>query len=101
MRSFSYVSQRLLNKVAAVTGASSGLGRAIKLTYPAEDAAVICADLDPVAKAPAKEGDVTPTYEVIGERGGKSIFVRWDVRDSRDVQSALYQSMRPRTRNLI
>ena len=80
-------SGRLQNKVAAITGASSGLGRAIALAYSAEGAAVVCADLDPVSKAPAKVGDVQATHEVIGERGGKSTFVKCDVTDSQDVQN--------------
>ena len=77
---------RLQNKVAAITGASSGLGRAIALVYSAEGAAVVCADLDPISKAPAKEGDVKATHEVIGERGGKAIFVKCDVTDGGNVQ---------------
>lgn len=41
---------RLLNKVAIVTGASSGIGRAIALRYAAEGAYVACADIDPASK---------------------------------------------------
>ena len=82
-------SQRLLNRVAIVTGASSGLGRAIALAYSAGGAKVVCADLNPVATNPAKEGDIKPTHEVITERKGESIFVKCDVSDSQDVQNAV------------
>ena len=78
-------SQRLLNKAAIVTGASSGLGRAIAIAYAAEGAAVVCSDLDPIAKVPA-EGDIQATHEIISERGGKSVFVKCDVTESTEVQ---------------
>ena len=87
-------SQRLVNRVAIVTGSSSGLGRAISLAYDAQGAAVVCADLNSVAKAPAKEGDVKATHEVIGERGGKSIFVRCDVTDSQDVMDLIAKTVK-------
>ncbi|TID14648.1 NAD(P)-binding protein [Venturia nashicola] len=40
---------RLQNKIAIVTGSSSGLGRAIALLYAKEGASVLCADLRPEA----------------------------------------------------
>lgn len=43
-------SGRLLNKVAIVTGASAGIGRAIALRYAAEGAYVACADINPASK---------------------------------------------------
>ncbi len=49
-------SYRLLDKVTIVIGASSGLGRAIAIAYAAKGAAVVCADLDPVANIHLKEG---------------------------------------------
>ena len=81
-----FSSQRLLNKIAIVTGSSSGIGRAIALAYAAEGAAVVCSDLQPDAKAQMDEKDVKPTHEVIGERGGRAIFVECDVGDSPSVQ---------------
>ena len=86
-------SQRLLNKVAIVTGSSSGLGRAISLAYNTQGAAVVCADLDPVATAPAKDGDVKATHEVLVERGGKSIFVQCDVTDSQNVMNLIAKTV--------
>lgn len=64
-----------------VTGASSGLGRAIAIAYAAKGAAVVCADLDPVAKIRLKEGHVRATHEVIDDSGSKSVFIKCDVGD--------------------
>lgn len=86
-------SQRLLDKTAIITGSSSGLGRAIALAYAAHGAAVVCADLQPVAEVLVKEGDAKATHDVILESGGKSLFVECDVRDSQSVQSLIARTV--------
>lgn len=73
MSSFS----RLHDKVAIVTGASSGLGRAIALRYAQEGAKVSCADLTPTARS-TEEAAIT-THDLIAKNGGHAIFVRTDV----------------------
>ena len=85
--------QRLLNKIAVITGASSGLGRAIAIAYAAHGATVVCADLQPVAQVHIKEEDVKATHEVILETGGKSVFVECDVRDSQSVQHLIAKTV--------
>lgn len=79
-------SKRLLDKVAVITGASSGLGRAIALAYAAHGAIVVCADLQPLTQFHIKEDDAKPTHEVILESGGRSLFVECDVQHSQSVQ---------------
>src|SRR5262249_36547087 len=47
---------RLKGKVAIVTGAGSGIGRAAATRFAAEGARVWCADLDPVSAAATASG---------------------------------------------
>lgn len=89
-----HTSQRLLKKVAVITGASSGLGRAIALAYAAEGALVVCADLEPIAKIHVKEEDAKATHQVIEERGGTAVFQRCDVGDSHSVQDLVKAAIR-------
>ena len=68
--------------VAIVTGASSGIGRAIALRFASEGARVVAADLraDPI------EGG-EPTCECIARTGGEALFRRTDVSAWSDVDA--------------
>ena len=59
---------RLLNKVAIVTGAASGIGRASALAFAREGACVVAADI-------ILEG-VEETVKLIGEAGGQAVAFR-------------------------
>lgn len=61
---------RLDGKVAVITGAGSGIGRASALTFAAEGAAVVVADIDGAA-----------AQAVAAEMGGSAAAVRVDVAD--------------------
>lgn len=80
--------QRLTGKVALVTGASSGNGRAIALRYAAEGAAVVCADIEPLPISGSWE-DPVPTHEEIERHGGRAAWVQCDVTDGAQVAAAV------------
>ena len=65
---------RLDGKVAVVTGAGGGLGRAMSLTFAEEGAAVICQDLD--------EGTMKATVDAIAATAGRAMPWACDVADS-------------------
>ncbi|GAM42260.1 short-chain dehydrogenase [Talaromyces pinophilus] len=82
---------RLHNKVAVITGSSSGLGRAIAVAFASHGTKlIICADLQPEARR-GSEGEDIATHEVIcrayGE--GKARFVKCDVGVSEDVKQVI------------
>lgn len=77
---------RLSQKVAIVTGSSSGLGRAIALAYAHEGAAVVCADLNREARSEIPEEAGRCTDDAIRLEGGQAIFVKTDVSLTRDVR---------------
>ena len=81
------MSKRLLNKIAIVTGSSSGLGRAISLAYHREGATVVCADLTPTARPQIPSETEVSTHDLITKDGGKSIFIETDVTSSTQMQS--------------
>ena len=66
----------LANKIAIVTGGSSGIGRAIALKFAAEGASVVVAD---TVEQPI-EGGAT-TVETIRSTGGAAIYIRTDISD--------------------
>ncbi|WP_448680740.1 SDR family NAD(P)-dependent oxidoreductase [Pseudomonas nicosulfuronedens] len=71
---------RLKNRVAVITGASQGIGRAVALRYAAEGASLAIIDVN---VAGGEE-----TAALINAEGGKAIFVRCDISDKADVVSA-------------
>jgi NAD(P)-dependent dehydrogenase (short-subunit alcohol dehydrogenase family) len=79
---------RLDGKVAVITGASSGIGRAIALLFASEGAKVVCGDLQRQPNADGFEDDLTSsTDEAIRLSGGQAIFATCDVRKLADVHA--------------
>jgi len=78
---------RLQGKVAVVTGAAAGIGRATALRFAAEGAMVVAADID--------EAGALKTHQAIAEAGGVSQAMALDVGDPQSVAAA-YSEVRRR-----
>ncbi len=74
------MSRLLAGKTAVVTGASSGIGRAIATSFAAEGAIVVIADL---TSEPLEGGE--PTVDLITRAGGEASFETVDVGRWEDV----------------
>src|SRR5437879_3421929 len=68
-------------KVAFVTGAASGIGRAAALAFAHEGASVVVADV-------SEQGN-QETARMIEEAGGRALAIRCDVTRTEDVKAAL------------
>lgn len=75
----------LNNKVALVTGASSGIGRAVALVWAREGAGVVVSDTN-------REGG-EDTVALVRAQGGEAIFLASDVGQPKDAQSLVEQAV--------
>ncbi|MDB6034680.1 MAG: hypothetical protein JWM16_5018, partial [Verrucomicrobiales bacterium] len=73
------------NKVAFVTGAANGIGRAAALAFADEGASVVVADVS--------EAENSETARMIEKLGGRSVAVRCDVSRADEVKAALDQAI--------
>ena len=76
---------RLDGKVAIITGAGSGIGRAAALLFAEEGAKVVVADL---SEAAGQE-----TVALVAAAGGEALFVETDIRRAAQVESMVNQAV--------
>lgn len=80
------MSQRLNGKIAIVTGSSSGIGKAIALTFAAEGARVVA--------AARRDYLCAEVVAQIAGRGGTAIAIQTDVSDERQVDRLIAETVR-------
>ncbi len=76
---------RMNGKIAVVTGAGSGIGRAVAVMFAKEGARVVCANRT------LKDGQ--DTLDMIKAAGGEGIFVPTDVRKKEDIKNLLAKTL--------
>ncbi|MDR2357892.1 MAG: SDR family oxidoreductase [Oscillospiraceae bacterium] len=72
---------RMQGKTAVVTGAGSGIGRAVAVMFAREGAKVVCANRN--------EKDGEETLRLIHSAGGDGLYVKTDVRKKDDIKKLL------------
>jgi NAD(P)-dependent dehydrogenase (short-subunit alcohol dehydrogenase family) len=96
---------RLEGKVALVTGASSGMGRATALAFAKEGAILVCCDLKAEANPNGYETDLAKTtVNIITENGGTAVFHEVDISNFEQVERAFEATAKvklPRIENLM
>ena len=86
---------RLQDRIAVVTGGSSGIGRGICLELAREGAKVVVADIQEAPKIGRfhETESQPPTAEVIAGEGGEALFVETDVADEKAVKKLIARSV--------
>lgn len=82
---------RLQNKVAIITGAASGIGRATAIVFAREGARVVVADLQAHSRL---ESEMPSTVEAIRAAGGEAVFVKTDVTQRAQVEALVDETLR-------
>ncbi|MEM8808992.1 MAG: SDR family oxidoreductase [Cyanobacteria bacterium P01_G01_bin.38] len=77
---------KLLDKVAIITGGDSGIGRAVAIAYAMEGADVAILYLH-------NDEDAQKTRELVEERGRKCLVIKADVRDSGACRAAVEKTV--------
>ncbi|WP_432798134.1 SDR family NAD(P)-dependent oxidoreductase [Poriferisphaera sp. WC338] len=85
----------LKDRVAIVTGASSGIGRGIALELGGEGAKVVVADVSENPKVGQRFGiDKSPTAEAIKEANGEAVFLGADISSEKDVKRLIEKTVK-------
>src|SRR5437588_6178967 len=77
---------RIDGKVAVITGAASGMGKATAIRFAKEGAAVVVTDLN------SQGGELTVSE--CAAAGGRAVFQRTDVTSERDIKAAVDRAVK-------
>ena len=85
----------LKDRIAIITGGSSGIGRGIALEYAREGARIVIADKQetPLRGKYHETDTTTPTVEEIEKLGAQGIFVQTDVSDASQIADLIQQTV--------
>ncbi|CAN9399401.1 unnamed protein product [Alternaria alternata] len=86
---------RLQNKIAVITGASSGIGRATALAFASEGASLVCSDLHETARQEyATDTSPLTTIQAVQNLGAKAIFVKCNTTSSTEVEALIQATVK-------
>ncbi|KAG9195124.1 hypothetical protein G6011_00244 [Alternaria panax] len=86
---------RLQNKIAVITGSSSGIGRATALAFASEGASLVCSDLHETARQEyATDTSPLTTVQAVRNLGAKAIFVKCNTTSSTEVEALIQAAVK-------
>lgn len=78
---------RLANRIAIITGSSSGIGRATALAFAREGATVVCSDVREEPRGLVSEGSSLTTLQELEKLKARAKFVKCDTANANEVES--------------
>ncbi|KAL1305275.1 hypothetical protein AAFC00_002184 [Neodothiora populina] len=80
---------RIQDKVAVITGASSGIGRAVAILFAHEGAHVVCADIRETTSDQVEDGVISNTTTELTD----GLYIRTDVSNAQDMRNLVRRTV--------